>query len=486
MAVYPGSKQCALPIDTRVYPVRWYILLVFSLLGFAQAMVFNTWGPIANSAKRVFPGWTDATVALLTNWGNICYVIFLVPVCWVMDTKGLRKAVVGSAILVALGTGLRCITMNGFPATVLINLGQIVNGVAVIVVYSGPPLLSCTWFPASERTTATSVSTSLLYLGIAAGSIVGPYVLHDFDHSNTDSNITQIPLQEVDWENATSAGGSDGEIYRDRIRYLMYGEFLMAVLLAVCTTIYFPDQPEIPPSITASVDRLSFIKGMRDMVRNPEIWKTVVPYALAGGVYLNWITMITINLEALDISQYESGWIGFYAVVSGCVAAILIARVIDYIGGKMKFTIIILMFASGVCFIWFTLIYISYLPFSKVSLYLSIILGGTLNSCLVPLFFELAVEIAFPVSESIVGGFLTGVLGVIGAIYLLLFFIPNIGVSWMNYVLIGSTLLPIPLMLTLHEEYGRAHIDKRGILDKSRTSSVGDSVLNLSTSGNKL
>ena len=61
--------------EVKLYKRRWYVLAVFSLTALLQAAVWNTFGPVAQSAKLVF-GWTDANVGMLANWGNIMYFIF--------------------------------------------------------------------------------------------------------------------------------------------------------------------------------------------------------------------------------------------------------------------------------------------------------------------------------------------------------------------------------------------------------------------------
>ena len=51
----------------------------------------------------------------------------------------------------------------------------------------------------------------------------------------------------------------------------------------------------------------------------------------------------------------------------------------------------------------------------------------SLNFATCPLFFELAVESAYPCPEILVGGLLTGANNFVGLTFLFLFFIPNIG-----------------------------------------------------------
>ncbi len=62
-------------------------------------------------------------------------------------------------------------------------------------------------------------------------------------------------------------------------------------------------------------------------------------------------------------------------------------------------------------------------------MYGSVIVGSCANYAASPLFYELAAEVAFPVDETIVGGFMSCIYNLVGAIFLFAFFIPNIGAT---------------------------------------------------------
>ena len=70
-----------------IYTRRWWILAVFSLDCFMQAVIWNTWGPIAQSAKQLF-GWTDGQLGMLPNWGNIGFIATVFFASYLMDEKG--------------------------------------------------------------------------------------------------------------------------------------------------------------------------------------------------------------------------------------------------------------------------------------------------------------------------------------------------------------------------------------------------------------
>ncbi len=82
-------------------------------------MVWNSLGPISESLLAVFcPDWTQATLALFGNWGNIMYIIPVVPVLWYMEVKGLRASMLFTAGIMLLGTALRCLPVSIKPFTV--------------------------------------------------------------------------------------------------------------------------------------------------------------------------------------------------------------------------------------------------------------------------------------------------------------------------------------------------------------------------------
>lgn len=97
------AAAAALPAATpglgRVYGRRWLVLLLFSLLGFAQGLVWNTWGPIQNSARQAY-GFSSWDIALLVLWGPIgflpCFAFM-----WLLDKRGegLRERRPGLSLL---------------------------------------------------------------------------------------------------------------------------------------------------------------------------------------------------------------------------------------------------------------------------------------------------------------------------------------------------------------------------------------------------
>ena len=106
------------------------------------------------------------------------------------------------------------------------------------------------------------------------------------------------------------------------------------------------------------------------------------------------------------------------------------------------------------------------MPHSIYTLYTAIVLATSVSFSCCPLFFEMTVELAYPVNEGTVGGFLTAVYNFVGIIFLFLFFIPALqsgNSTWISYTLVGSTIIAIPATALVKESYNRSNDDKETV-----------------------
>ena len=149
---------------------------MLSVVAGLQGLVWNTFSPLAPAMKEL-EGWSDGTIAMLSNWGPIAYVIAVFPNSYLMDSKGLRPAVLVAASLVFFGCLVRCFTVARSPATGLAHFGQFLNGLAGPVAMSAAPVLSAAWFPPHERHTATAIVEAVNALGVALSFVLGPAIV---------------------------------------------------------------------------------------------------------------------------------------------------------------------------------------------------------------------------------------------------------------------------------------------------------------------
>ncbi|XP_055860116.1 solute carrier family 49 member 4-like isoform X3 [Biomphalaria glabrata] len=449
----------------KVYTRRWYILTVFSLFAFTQSCFWNTWGPISTSSEVAF-GWTDSTVAWLTNWGPISYVITGLTFPWILQVKGLRWATVPSMLLVAIGSCFRVITSETTAATILIHIGQFLNGLAGPMAMGGIATLSAIWFPPKERFTATAIGVNLCSLGASIAFISGPALVSVEPYQNqtallAENNTIGTPKL-VNQTSRKSSNITEDRIIegKKQIMSYMYYECGWCCLILLLTLIYFPSRPPRPPSASATTDRENYWKGIWSLRKKTDYILLAVSYGISTGVINCWASLLNVNLRPFHISETEAGWIGFYASVPGYFFSLIIGRFADLFARRSKQCILILLALSSACFILFTLMLIDSLAFTRALLYTSTIGGVTCLNCAVPLLYELGCELAFPTSEGAANGVLTLLNNIGGIIFLAVFSFPDVGSMWMNWVAIGSVTVSIPLIALVKGRFQRLEVDE--------------------------
>ncbi|ELT88673.1 hypothetical protein CAPTEDRAFT_202014 [Capitella teleta] len=292
--------------ETKTYKRRWYILFVFSLLCVTQGAIWNTWGPLDASMRLVYD-WTPRTIALQTSWGPIAYMVSIVFSVWLVDVKGLRVSCLVTAFVIAAGAAFRCVSFKPSLFTYFVHVGQFLNGLGGPLLM--PPVVSAVWFPATQRTTATSIGCFSCGFGVALSFIIGPIIVPSPDQNRTFStNIT------------------DTEFVKHRIQILMYAEAAWAVLVLLLIIVYFPAAPKIPPSLTASIPRLNFREGLFGLLRLKRFWLLGWAYGISTGMSAAWSSVIAVNLSRIKVStvtQDDAAWIGFYAGLAGITAGMV-------------------------------------------------------------------------------------------------------------------------------------------------------------------
>ncbi|XP_067649130.1 solute carrier family 49 member 4-like isoform X1 [Haliotis asinina] len=439
--------------DLGVYKRRWYILTMFALLNSLQAAVWIQWGPIAAAAEQAY-GWTDGTIALFANWGPITYIPTALLWSWMLDSKGLRTSCLGAAGLVALGTGLRCVYKDPPAFTVLVHLCQILNGLAGPIAMGAVPKVSSVWFPASERTTASTVIAVVLGLGITAAFYIGPQVVPEMTPGNcTFTNVSR---------NASLLCEDEViEIQRQNIMYYNYGTFGVCALLFLVMLVYFPNTPPKPPSVSAAIPRPNYRKGLRLLVKNPRFWQLAVAYGVSTGTRDAWSSMLDVNLKAHGISQEDASYLGVYATAGTIVISLTLARAADYLKTRHKLFLCVQYGLSIVSRLWLVLLIVGILPQSTVSMYVAYGFVDLSSACVGPLFYETACDTSYPVAEGTTNVCLTTQNNIAALIFLGVLSIPGIGTVWMNWLLIAAYVFAFLLLVTLPVAHTRTDVDQK-------------------------
>ena len=178
------------------------------------------------------------------------------------------------------------------------------------------------------------------------------------------------------------------------------------------------------------------------------------------------------NLQAFlpeSTAQNESGWMGFYGTVGGCLGGIVFGYLSDKFIGRMKTILLVLCLMSSAFYMWFSLACQKIVPNRTADLYASSIIGNIALGATIPLFYELGVETTYPIAEGITTGLLTTVNNVCCLLFLIFPEIPGMGNIWANWLLVGSCAFSFFVLLVFREHYRRMSVDIGSAADDERT-----------------
>ncbi|XP_037774618.1 solute carrier family 49 member 4 homolog [Penaeus monodon] len=285
---------------------------------------------------------------------------------------------------------------------------------------AAPPLLAVRVSPPG-RTPAVAVMMGCSQLG-SVGSYLEPF-------------IVRVPGPGVTIE----------DLQNDIMRLLyIHAGFSGVLLLAV--VVYFPSKPKIPPSVTSSCERLNFIPGVLACVRNKSLLLILASYAVS--VARRWPGSRSSNTPCCRRGHVG----GVAAVVSSSVSPVFAGRFNDRFPRQVRTTLICLMLLAAFSFYWFLLLSYGVLPVTKWQVYVSVSVGMASGMASIPLYYELGVDLSYPVPEILVSGLITASDNISSSLFLLIFLIPNVGYEWITYTLVLSCSLPVLLMLIVKVE----------------------------------
>ncbi|KAJ4462469.1 putative MFS-type transporter [Paratrimastix pyriformis] len=336
--VSPPSRQSAQSEESlvppepliRTYKRRWWILTIFSIASFLQALIWLTYSAIPDASKEYYPGLTSADINLLLALGPVALIVTIIPANW-LDSKvhNFRVITVAGCIICVVGCFIRCIPCwsdtlrQSSTAMIFLSIGQALNGVTGTLIYATPSVMSSTWFPPQERTLATAVAACMNQLGASLGYLM-PYVV---------PTGAQIPG-------------------------MLYVELALIGLVTATIVVYFPRAPPTPPSHTADAvtaqTTCQFVGSMGRSMRNVGFMALVLVGGL-GGMEDSWTGMLPQLLTELGIAgPATTGLLICIAVTCANLAGIALSRVCDTLWRRRFKWVLVGFTAAGLLFhLWF-------------------------------------------------------------------------------------------------------------------------------------
>ncbi|XP_067935939.1 solute carrier family 49 member 4-like [Watersipora subatra] len=433
-----------------VYKRRWWILFVFCFCALAQSMLWNTFSPILDTMLIAYD-WSDTFGTMLPAFSNGGYVIMAFPFMYIVETRDLRMGLIMAASLLVFGTSAWNIALPTGQDW-LVVIGSLFNGLTACITMAAPPLLSVIWFPLSERTTATALSSMAGYMGTGMAFLTGPYITGTRVTANdvkTRANLTKEFVDDL----------------RAGVQNVVYFDTAVAVMSITMILIYFPPKPPKPPSKSQTVEREDFWQGIKHLATNLQFWILNIAYNVPNGAFNSWIPLVSVNFLPLGVGETTAGWIGFASIMVGCFGSVGMSMIVDCFKRKIKLFMVFFNIVSVVIFAILVGIQLRFIPVPSSALvpllYLLCMLAAFTINGVIPLYYEFGCEIAYPVHEGLSCSFITVINNLVGMSFFLLFQIHELAVDteWMSCTCLGTCLLSFPLIFILKERFYRLDLE---------------------------
>ncbi|XP_047466230.1 feline leukemia virus subgroup C receptor-related protein 2 isoform X2 [Mugil cephalus] len=377
--------------ETKLYKRRWVMLFIFSAFSMSNAFMWLQYSIISNIFMR-FYSISPIAIDWLSMIYFLTYIPLILPVMWVLDTRGLREVLVMGSAFNCIGAWIKTGTAdpNMFAMTFL---GQFVCSVATVFILGIPSRLASLWFGQQEVSTACSIGVLGNQMGIAIGFLLPPVLVPNVD---------------------------DMEELAHHIRIMFYISAGVASAIFLLVIIVFKERPEIPPSQSQAQarnmppDEYSYTASILRLLRNKPFMLLVVSYGLNVGCFYAISTLLNrMIIEHYPGEEVNAGRIGLTIVIAGMAGSLICGIWLDKTKTYKQTTLAVYTLSLiGMMVYAFTL--------NLGHLWVVFVTAGILGFFMtgyLPLGFEFAVELTFPESEGTSSGLLNCSAQIFGIIF---------------------------------------------------------------------
>jgi MFS family permease len=205
------------------------------------------------------------------------------------------------------------------------------------------------------------------------------------------------------------------------------------------------------------------------LLGNQNLMMLCAAYGIGGGMSSAWSSMQELDLQVLNITQMQAGWITFGGTICGNVGGLLVGHFIDRVRRSLQKPLIVgLTGLAALSALVYALLEDGVMPTSwTVGLpgFVSVFVVTTINAVAVssstPLFYELSIESAYPLSES------TSIMAmtlVNNAGTLVLLLVPIASTNAFNFTFAAAlTVLTLGLQLLYNQTDRRFAVDAKAV-----------------------
>ncbi|XP_068609662.1 heme transporter FLVCR2 [Brachionichthys hirsutus] len=383
--------QLAPEAETKLYRRRWLMLFLFCTISCWNSFMWLQYSIISNIFMRFY----DINYVAI-DWLSMVYcapyVPLILPVLWLLDTRGIRDVVLVGAAFNCIGAWIKTgsASPNMFAVTFF---GQFVCASASAFTMGMSSRLASLWFGEREVSSACSIGVLGFELGIAIGFLVPPILVPNVD---------------------------DMDELAHHISIMFYITAGVATVLFILVVFVFQERPTLPPTQAQAIARTippeqySYRASILRLLRNRPFVLLIITYGLNVGCFYSVSTLLNrMIIEHYPGEEVNAGRIGLTIVIAGMVGSLICGLWLDKTK-TYKQTTLVVYFMSLVGMI----VYAATLSLGH--LWVVFLTAGALGFFMtgyLPLGFEFAVELTYPESEGTSSGLLNCSAQVFGIIF---------------------------------------------------------------------
>jgi len=241
---------------------------------------------------------------------------------------------------------------------------------------NAPAKVGSRWFGKNSRGSATSIASIANSFGVAIGFL--------------------LPMLFV----KPSYPNDEYEAARSDIRSYVIFEAVLITILGIIVLALFKDKPPTPPSASAGSVHEDFKESVKHLFTNRNYLYLLLSFACMNALFNTLGSVIGVIVANYGFTSNDSSIFGTAYLLSGIVGAAIAGVILDKTK-KYKLLLIISSAISGVGLLLFCLV----LQTSNFAIvFISITVVGFGMLAILPIGFELACEITFPIGEAMSSG----------------------------------------------------------------------------------
>lgn len=401
------------PTTIRTYPVRYFLLLLFIALSMSNAFQWIEYAIIESVVTdfwHVSTFWVNCTSTVYMG----CYIIGIVPATWLLDNYGLRPCLIVASLGNALGSWIKCLSID--PSLFWVSMvGQTIVASSQLFILNIPPLLAATWFPASDVTKTTAYGVFGNQVGIALGFLIPPLLVPGRSVPQPNGTTTTMAsVMESNFTTTTFAPTPEPSTFdidatAHGLRILFYSVSVITSLIFLLIVAFFESKPRHPPSEAQAYAQTltgeqSFGKSILSLFTNVNFLLLFVSYGLNTGVFYAVSSVLSQMITRAIGANYvqEAGYLGLTITLAGIVGSIVCGYILAYSKQFKGVTLFVY-----ICSLLGTIAFTVGLEVQSIPLLFAVsaLLGFFMTGYL-PIGFEFAAEVSFPQPEGTSAGLL--------------------------------------------------------------------------------